>query len=586
VDAPQAELVNAGERSRREPSRRGAGPVPPGRRRADVFRVSLLALVGLLATLVACSSGSASPSAPADLVLPLVVGLRRDDAGLAQSALRRSTPKDPQFRQWLTPAEMAAQFGAPVDRAEAVLATLTRAGFTGSLDATGGLLVGQMRAADAAKFFGVRIVQVPAGRSGVLAMPEKALGVPEKLARDVAEVIGLTLLIDADTSSTVPARDAAPPPDPACPTSKGLGASLAAHYGYDDLLEAGATGKGVRITMVEVSPTSQKALELTRACRPFRVAPVTVAATDASTAEAFGPLAVESTLDITAVSMIAPGIDGIDVFQANGFAPLAYSLAVALAGSGETAGSARIVSLSLGFCEPQVSDADISIGERVLMGAAAMGTTVVASTGDFGSSACAPDDLAEAVQYPASSHWVLGVGGTTLQRAADGTITGEIAWGRGGLGAGGGRTSRIPSPIWQKGVAPEGKRIVPDVAFLADPSALGSIVECDVTDHCSWKVVGGTSATAPGVAAGIALIMHRLAGPDGVPVRLGLLNGPLYVSASDPAAGGSLVRDIVSGSNDVYGIGCCNAGPGYDPATGWGVIDFGLAADRYALFVR
>ena len=569
-------------------------PSVRSRRRARSFTGALVVVVGLLSSLAACSSGSSTPAAPADLVLPLVVGLRRDDAGLAEAALQRSTPKGPDYRQWLTPAEIAAQYGAPAGRAEAALATLTAAGFTGSVDATGGLLVGQMRAADAAKFFGNRIVQLPIGESGLLAMPEKALEVPKKLAGDAVEVIGLTMLIDADTTSTVLAAGPTPPADPACPTSKGLGGALAAHYGFASLLQAGATGKGVRITMVEVSPTSQKALELTRACRPFRVAPVTVTAADASTPEAFIPKAVESTLDITAVSLMAPGIDGIDIFQANGFAPLAYSLAVALAGTGP-AETPRIVSLSLGFCESQLTDADIAVGERVLMGAAAMGTTVVASTGDFGSSACYPDDLAEAVQYPASSHWVLGVGGTTLQRGTDGTITGEIAWGRGGFGAGGGRTSRISRPSWQNAVPVEGKRIVPDVAFLADPSIMGAIAICDVADRCTWEVNGGTSATAPGVAAGIALIMHRLAGPDGVPVRLGQLNQALYGNAATDAAAlaatGSIgrapmIRDIVTGSNDVHGIGCCSAVGGYDAATGWGVIDFGVAAERYTPFIR
>jgi hypothetical protein len=31
-------------------------------------------------------------------------------------------------------------------------------------------------------------------------------------------------------------------------------------------------------------------------------------------------------------------------------------------------------------------------------------------------------------------------------------------------------------------------------------------------------------------------------------------------------------RDIVEGSNDL-GLGCCDAGPGYDLASGWGSVD-------------
>lgn len=559
-------------------------------RRGRGCRASFVVLLvsALVATVaVGCGSGSSSPAAADDLVLPLIVGLRRDDARLAEEALRRSTPSDPDYLEWLTPEQVVAGFGAPAERVSSVLATLQGAGFTGAADPTAGLLVGSMRAADAAKFFGTRVVQVPLGTSGSLAMPERALKVPKKLAGDVSEVIGLTMLLDADTTGPVPAPGATPPADPACPPSKGLGGRLHSHYGLDPLLEAGSTGKGVRMAMVEVSPTSQKALQLMAACRPFRVAPVTVVGADASSPEAFASKATESTLDVAAASLMAPGLDGIDVFQVNPYAPVAVGLAAALTRAGsEPAGSVpQVVSLSLGFCEPQVTDAEIAVAERLLMGAALMGTTVIASSGDFGSSACAPDDLAESVQYPASSPWVLGVGGTTLVSKA-GEITGEVVWGANGFGGGGGRTSRVPRPSWQADIPVEGKRIVPDVAFLANPADLGAIPTCDLADRCTWEVNGGTSATAPGVAGGLAVIMQSLAGPDGRPRRLGALNPALYaMERAGKSLAGTHFIDIVSGSNDVRGIGCCTAAPGYDPASGWGVVDFGVAAQRFAAVI-
>jgi gamma-glutamyltranspeptidase len=72
---------------------------------------------------------------------------------------------------------------------------LTKAGFSGGLDPTGGLLVGQMSAADAATFFGTPIVTVPLGASGVLAVPQERLG-----SRDYAEVRGA----DIDPSRATP----------------------------------------------------------------------------------------------------------------------------------------------------------------------------------------------------------------------------------------------------------------------------------------------------------------------------------------------------------------------------------------------
>lgn len=150
-----------------------------------------------------------------------------------------------------------------------MLAKLKGAGFTGAFDLSGGLLVGAMRAADAAKFFGTRVVQVPLGASGSLAMREHALQAPKKRAGDVSEVIGLTMLLGADTTGPVLAPGAIPPADPACPPSKGLGGRLHSHYGLDPLLKVGSIGQGVRMAMVEVSPTSQKALQLMATCRSF-----------------------------------------------------------------------------------------------------------------------------------------------------------------------------------------------------------------------------------------------------------------------------------------------------------------------------
>ena len=33
-------------------------------------------------------------------------------------------------------------------------------------------------------------------------------------------------------------------------------------------------------------------------------------------------------------------------------------------------------------------------------------------------------------------------------------------------------------------------------------------------------------------------------------------------------------RDVLEGNNDLYGVGCCTAGTGYDLTTGLGQVDF------------
>ena len=215
--------------------------------------------------------------------------------------------------------------------------------------------------------------------------------------------------------------------------------------------------------------------------------------------------------------------------------------------------------------------------------AAATGVTVVAAAGDTGSSACAPTDTTQAAQYPASSPFALAAGGSEVERDADGRIVGESVWNEAprALEAGGGATaSRLPRPAYQQGLAYPGGRLVPDLAFLAAPSTFGPIPICTREGVCRMSVVGGTSGTAPGVAAALADVSDALS-PDGTPpVRLGLVNPTLYAVARDPAAG-RFFRDITDGDNDLYDVGCCTAVVGFDPASGWGSADFGLLLTRF-----
>ncbi|MSO18408.1 MAG: hypothetical protein EXQ68_06985 [Acidimicrobiia bacterium] len=59
-----------------------------------------------------------------------------------------------------------------------------------------------------------------------------------------------------------------------------------------------------------------------------------------------------------------------------------------------------------------------------------------------------------------------------------GTITGEEVWNNSPTSqqAGGGSTgSRLPRPDYQKNLSISGGRIVPDISFIASPSAYGQI---------------------------------------------------------------------------------------------------------------
>ena len=519
-----------------------------------------------------CSFFSTSSApAPQDLQLPVAFGLVRDQSGFAQQVEAISTPGSPTFQQWLSPSDIAATFGATSADASAALATLTAAGFTGALDPTGSVLIGTMSVADATAFFGTDIVQESLGNGQGVVSPAKPISPPASIASSVSEVVGLTAQVpDASSASAAAAPGG---PAPACPTAAGLATSLKEAYGLSELQAAGNTGVGVRIGMLEVAPTSQQALDLYSSCFNATIAPVTVHMVDDSPASVFGDVAQESTLDIVAASLMAPGLAGIDVYQFNPYSSLVFPLAEALEDAYRP-GGARIISTSVGFCESDMTQPAIDVSEWLLMAAAASGVTVVASSGDQGSSACAPADTGQASQYPSSSPHVLSVGGSQFVTTDD-PASGEQVWNSSPSYAGGGSTaSTLPQPSYQRALGISGGRITPDVAFLSSPADLGPIPICTTAGSCEFTVVGGTSATAPGVAGGLASVLQSLGNPSSA--RIGLPNWALYGAQQKTA-----VTDITAGTNDLYDVGCCTAAPGYDPASGWGSVQFGAIANYY-----
>jgi len=187
--------------------------------------------------------------------------------------------------------------------------------------------------------------------------------------------------------------------------------------------------------------------------------------------------------------------------------------------------------------------------------------SVFAASGDSGSSDGIDDGLLH-TDYPSSSPWITGCGGTTLT-SANGTISDEKAWNRGGGSTGGGISRLYPVPDYQALVdipraADDGHlgRGIPDVAANADP-ATGYQILVDGQQ----MVVGGTSVVAPLWAGLLALINQ--AGSQTV----GFLNEKIY---SIPAEADSF-HDIVAGDNDASGQGGpYQARSGWDACTGLG----------------
>jgi kumamolisin len=216
-----------------------------------------------------------------------------------------------------------------------------------------------------------------------------------------------------------------------------------------------------------------------------------------------------------------------------------------------------VISISWGAAESNWTQQAMTQFDQAFQAAATMGVTVCCAAGDNGSTDGVGDGKPH-VDFPASSPFALGCGGTRLS-ASGNTITNEVVWNENAKtsATGGGVSGFFALPGYQKsahvppiaGTKKTG-RGVPDVAGDADPNS-GYRVRVDG----QALVIGGTSAVAPLWAGLVALMNQKLGKP------VGYLNPLLYGSL----AGSGAFRDIVSGNNGSY-----SAGTGWDPCTGWG----------------
>jgi len=264
----------------------------------------------------------------------------------------------------------------------------------------------------------------------------------------------------------------------------------------------------------------------------------------------------EVMLDIEVVGSIVPAANIVVYFAPNTDAGFHDAVTTAIH---DATNKPSVISISWGGAESTWTAQAMTVMDDAFQAAAAMGVTVCVASGDSGSTDGVSDGN-DHVDFPASSPYALGCGGTSL-RANQTAITSEVVWNGGADGgaSGGGISSFFPTPGWQMGkkATHRGgvsialtKRGVPDVAADADP-ATGYNVRIDGTD----TVIGGTSAVAPLWAGLIARINQS----SGTPA--GYLNPMLY---SKPQA----LRDIISGSNGDF-----EAAKGWDACTGLGTPD-------------
>ena len=167
------------------------------------------------------------------------------------------------------------------------------------------------------------------------------------------------------------------------------------------------------------------------------------------------------------------------------------------------------------------------------------GVAITASAGDGG----------YATAYPADSRYVIAVGGTSLNSSSSVRGWSEKVWN----GSGSGCSGYDAKPSWQTDSGCT-KRTGNDVSAVADPGT--GVAVYDTYQAGGWAIYGGTSASAPIIAATYALAGTPVAGT---------------YPASYLYAHQSALNDVTSGSDGACSTSYfCTARTGYDGPTGLG----------------
>jgi subtilase family serine protease len=365
-------------------------------------------------------------------------------------------------------------------------------------------------------------------------------------------------------------------------------------YGIQPLLDKGISGRGETVVLPEFAETAPAAPERVTDIRqdladfdrrfglpPARIQVITTLAGPSASPWLAG---VEEVVDTEMVHAVAPdaSIRELLVARANVSTPAkeaaTFATQVRIA-----ARHADVISLSGSFGEHFATPAEVAAINSALEYSAARHVTFVASSGDggaisdlgtFGSSTPVKE-----VSLPASDPLVLSVGGTSLtanpvtgryvSETASNTLP-ELIDGH-SQGSGGGFSHIFARPAYQDGVRGIGTmRGVPDVAGDAGSSTDMAFVFAATGGAYALLPEGGTSAAAPLWAGLVALADQEAGHPLGFvnPVLYRIARGPLYDKA---------FHDITTGNNTVVlnkeTITGYQAGPGWDPVTGWGTPD-------------
>jgi len=548
------------------------------------------------------------------------------EADLEALLAAQQDPASPLYHQWLTPDQFAARFGVAEADLAKVKSWLERQGFSVDSVARSRNMVrfsGTARQVEGAFSTEMHYFNVEGTRHFA---PSTDLSVPAALSSVVLGVgnlndfrlrpMHITPTLPAYTSSQTRSVHFAP-------------GDIAVAYDIKPIYKAGYDGTGQSIAIVGQSAILTSDIENFQSAAGLTTkTPTLVIVPGSGSSTIYTGDESESDIDLEWSGAVAPGASLLFVYTGDNlntgvFDSIAYAVDEDLA---------PIISISYGACESEFSSTTILPYEATGKQAAAQGQTIIASSGDSGSTGCygftsltTAQQKALAVDYPASSAYVTAAGGTEASQADSAYLTSgsayweaasgsdlttsalqwipEVAWNDDALGnglsaSGGGISALISRPSWQTGTIggasiPTGThRLVPDIALYSSPnypgylycssdSTVGTTQSCanGFRDQSSryLTVAGGTSFAAP-VFAGMVALLNQA---KGYTSGQGLLNPTLYAMAADSATYATAFHDTPTGSNNdcTAGSTYCSStagfstSAGYDEVTGLGSVD-------------
>jgi subtilase family serine protease len=166
-------------------------------------------------------------------------------------------------------------------------------------------------------------------------------------------------------------------------------------------------------------------------------------------------------------------------------------------------------------------------------------------------------DSADQMEYPAASPNVVACGGTSINRASDGTFMNQTAWNDTGCGP----SAYETRPAFQNAVANVvgNMRGVSDLSFVADPNTGVYVYDSTpIWGEKGWWILGGTSVSSPSLAG---IVNLAASSGNGFAASTAAEEARIYGNLGNPAA----FTDVTSGTDGVY-----SAAVGYDFVTGVG----------------